>query len=88
MEIIYRETNSYAYRAKVLWKGLTVIELYHFFGMLLTIGLWNHPIRSYLWDKERGPLSGLPISKNRFEDILRYLYFKDRGPAPQSGRPW
>ena len=56
--------------------------------MLLTIGLWNHPIRSYLWDKERGPLSGLPISKNRFEDILRYLHFKDRGPAPQSGRPW
>jgi len=68
MEIICQQTNSYAYRTNSkAWKGLTVIELYQFFGMLLTIALWNHPVRSYLWDPERGPLSGLPISKNRFE---------------------
>ena len=40
MEIICQQTNSYAYRTNSkAWKGLTVIELYQFFGMLLTIAL-------------------------------------------------
>jgi Transposase IS4 len=94
MELICQQTNSYAYRTQTLgprprnpWKALTVIELYHFFGILLTIALWKLPPRVYLWSKQ-GPLSGLPISKNRFEQILKFLHFKDRGPTPQKGRPW
>lgn len=90
MSIIVSSTNSFAFRtnsAKNPWKSLSIAELYQFFGCLLKLGLFKHPPRSYAWG-ENGPLSHTPLSKNRFESILRNIHFKDRGLNPIKGHWW
>ena len=90
MSIIINSTNSYAFRtnsAKNPWKTLTISELYHFFGCLIRLGLFKHPPRTYCW-QENGILSRVPLSKNRFEDILHNFHFKDRGMAPKKDNWW
>jgi Transposase IS4 len=90
MSIIAKSTNSYVFRtnsAKNPWKTLEIKELYHFFGCLIKLGLWKHPPRHYSWEKN-GILSQVPLSKNRFESILRNFHFKDRGLNPEKGSNW
>ena len=90
MALIVKETNSYAFRtnsAQKPWKSLTISELYWFFGCLIRLGLFKHPPRSYSWSFG-GVLAQVPLSKNRFEDILRNFHFKDRGFAPEKGNWW
>jgi Transposase IS4 len=90
MSIIAKSTNSYAFRtnsAKNPWKTLEIKELYHFFGCLIKLGLYKHPPRHYCFEKN-GILSQVPLSKNRFEAILRNFYFKDRGFALKKDNWW
>jgi Transposase IS4 len=89
MALIVKETNSFAFRTNIAtnpWKSLSISELYHFFGYLIRLGLFKHPPRHYCWGLT-GCLSQTPLSKNRFESILRNFHFKDRGLNPVSG-PW
>jgi Transposase IS4 len=90
MEIIVKNTNSYAFRnnsASKPWKSLTISELYHFFGCLFKLGLYKQPIREYCWGSN-GVLSQVPLLKNRFESILCNLHFKDRGLNPSKDNWW
>ena len=87
MSIIVNSTNSYAFRtnsAQKPWKSLSIPELYHFFGCLIRLGLFKHPPRCYAWGSG-GVLAQVPLSKNRFEAILRNIHFKDRGLNPIKG---
>ena len=87
MGLIVKEINSYAFRtnsAQKSWKSLTINELYQFFGCLIRLGLFKHPPRHYSWSSN-GVLAQVPLSKNRFESILRNFHFKDRGFVPEKG---
>src|SRR5271155_3733894 len=91
LQYICDQTNSYAYRnneAGYPWQSISPIELLHFLGCLIIIGLFNQPPRKYLWNQRGGCLRGTPISKNRFEQIVKYIHFNDRGPNPVSNQPW
>jgi Transposase IS4 len=90
MEIIVKNTNSYAFRnnsASKLWKSLIISELYHFFGYLFKLGLYKQSIREYCWGSN-GVLSQVLLSKNRFKSILCNLHFKDRGLNPFKDNWW
>jgi Transposase IS4 len=81
MFTIAKSTNLYAFRtnsAKKLWKTFEIKELYYFFGCLIKLDLYKHPLRYYCFEKN-GILSQVPLSKNRFKAILRNFHFKDRG---------
>ena len=70
LQIICDSTNSFALRnhtAKDPWKTLQPIELLHYFGNLILIGLFGQPPRKYAWKSRNGYLRDTPISKNRFE---------------------
>jgi hypothetical protein len=92
MSLIVKETNSYAFRHNSTqnpWKSLSIIKLYHFFGCLLSLALHKHPIHRYLWRNNNGILRNSSISKHRFEQIMSFLHFKDRGESPSSiGANW
>ena len=86
MSLIVKETNSFTFRhnsAQNPWKSLSIIELYHFFGYLILLGLKNRPIHCNLWSPH-GILAFSPIFKHRFEQIMSFFYFKDRGPNPSN----
>jgi Transposase IS4 len=85
---ICQQTNSFAERTKPAtstWRPLTKIELLHYFGCLIKLGLYNLPNRKYAWNEHGGCLSGYPISKGRFEQITKYIHFQDRGPEAKKG---
>jgi hypothetical protein len=82
------QTNSFAERTQNdsdPWTSLTKIELLHYFGCLIRIGLHGQLVRRYVWDYT---LAGAPLSKNRFEQITKFIYFCDRGEAPVKGQSW
>ena len=91
MSLIVKETNSYVFRYNSVqnpWKSLSILELYHFFGCLLLLALHKKPIHRYLWNPN-GILALSSISKHRFEQIMSFLHFKDRGENPSSiGANW
>jgi hypothetical protein len=85
---ICNQTNSFAERTKSStssWRPITKIELLHYFGCLIRNGLFNHTNRQYSWNAAGGPLSGCPLSKNRFEQITQFIHFKDRGEDAVKG---
>ena len=87
MSLIVKETNSYAFRTnsvKKPWNSFIISELYWFFDCLIRLGLFKHPPRHYLWSSG-DVLTQVPLSKNRFKDILYNFHFKDRGFAPEKG---
>ena len=49
--------------------------------MFITSNTLRKPIHHFLWRKN-GILALSPISKHRFEQIMSFLYFKDRGKNP------
>ena len=70
LRIICDSTNSFAFRnhtAKDPWKTLHPIELLHYIGCLILIGLFGQPPRKYAWNSRNGYLRDTPLSKNRFE---------------------
>ena len=91
LQIICDSTNSFAFRnhtAKDPWKSIHPIELLHYFGCLILIGLFGQPPRKYAWNSRNGYLRDTPISKNRFEQITKYIHFRDRGPDVVVGESW
>jgi hypothetical protein len=91
LQEVCNQTNSYGYRnqtAKKPWKPLHKLELLHFYGTCFLMGLHHHPARKYIYSAENGVLSGVPLSKNRREDILQMLHFLDRGEGPHLKMPY
>ena len=90
MSLIVKETNSYAFRNNSIsnpWISLSIKELYQFFGCLLLLSLHGHPPRVYSWHFN-GVLARTPLSKNRFEQIIKNIHFKDRGLNSVSSNWW
>jgi hypothetical protein len=85
MANIVKETNSFALRAHT-FLNLTIPELYHYFGCHILLGYYKRPTHDTIWD-DRGALNGAPLTKNRFEQITKFLHYKDRGENPVKG-PW
>ncbi len=84
MTIIIKETNSFAFHnnsAQNPWVSLSIKELYHFFGCLLLLSLHKQSPRAYSWRLNKVLLK-TPLSKNRFEQIIKNFHFKDRGLNP------
>jgi len=91
IEDICNQTNSFAERTKSdtsSWRPVTKIELLHYFGCLIRIGLYSQQNQRYLYNPAGGCLSGCPLSKNRFEQITKYIHFKDRGENAVKGEDW
>jgi hypothetical protein len=88
LQIICHSTNSFAlrnYTVKDPWKLLHPIELLHYFGCLIVIGLHGQPPRKYAWNEQNSYLRNTPLSKNRFEHITKYIHFRDRGSEAKVG---
>jgi hypothetical protein len=91
LQIICDSTNSFAFRnhtAQDPWKPIHPIELLYYFGCLILIGLFGQPPRKYAWNSRNGYLRDTPLSKNRFEQIIKYIHFRDRGPNAVVGESW
>ncbi len=93
LQEVCNQTNSFGYRsqfsAKRPWRPIDPLELLYFFGTCFLLGLFNQPIHKYHYSSGIGGcLSGVPISKNRREDILKMLHFKDRGEGPHTKKPY
>ena len=92
LQEVCNQTNSYGYRCqfseKRPWKPITKIELLHFLGTCFLLGLYKQPPRKYVYSQENGCLSGVPLSKNRREDILKMIHFLDRGEGPHPRLPY
>jgi len=59
LQIICDSTNSFAFRnhtAQDPWKPIHPIELLHYFGCLILIGLFGQPPRKYAWNSRNGYL--------------------------------
>lgn len=83
MDIIVRFTNMEARKHKTNWKDTDNIEIMAFIGLLYTAGVERASKRNYR--EFYGGLRGLPIfkacmSRNRFQDILRFIRFDDKAP--------
>ena len=71
MSIIIKETNFYAFwmnSAKNSWKSLTISELYWFFGCLIHLSLFKHPLCHYSWSSE-GILLQVPLFVRKCQDL-------------------
>jgi Transposase IS4 len=91
LQNICNQTNSFAQRTKSStssWRDINQIELLHYFGCLIKLGLYNLPNRKYAWNEHGGCLAGAPISKGRFEQITKNIHFQDRGPDAKKGEDW
>ena len=92
LEEVCKQTNSFGYRSqfeeKRPWKPITKLELLQFFGTCFLLGLFKQPPRKYVYNPRNGCLAGVPISKNRREDILKMLHLKDRGEGPHPKLPY
>ncbi len=76
--------NSFVFRsnsAQNLWISLSVKELYYFFNCLLLLSLHKYLLRIYS-ERSNEVLFRTPLLKNRFKQIIKNLYFKDRGLNP------
>ena len=91
LQIICDSTNSFAFRNHTFqnpWKPIHPIELLHYFGCLILIGLFGQPPRKYAWNSRTGYLRNTPLLKNRFKQITKYIHFKDRGFNAVVGEFW
>jgi hypothetical protein len=82
LQIICDSTNSFAFRNHIAqdpWKPIHSIELLHYFGCLILIRLFGQPPRKYAWNPRNGYLRDIFLSKNRFEQITKYIHFKNKG---------
>jgi len=73
LRIICDSINSFDIRnhtARDPWKPTHPIELLHYFGCLILIGLFGQPHRRYAWNSRTGYLRDTPLSKNQYHPCL------------------
>ena len=68
------------------WKPVDGAEMKKFFGLLFMMGLNQTPSIKHFWSTHRlwASFYGKVMSRNRFEDILRYLHVVDNGSSQDS----
>ena len=95
LQVIVRETNLFAAQSlaaankNTTWETNTA-ELKAYFGFMIIMGINRLPeIRDY-WamdDKLHNPFIASRITRDRFEEISRYLHFVDNSTLPARGMP-
>ena len=88
-EEVFEETNRYASqcleginrkrRGMAEWMPIVVAEMRKVFGLLFLMGLDNRPAIKLYWSRHRllPSFHGKVMSRNRYQDILRYLHVVD-----------
>jgi len=81
MDIMVRETNSFASSTEIGWNEVTHDEMWCYIGCLLFMGLVRLNAIDSFWCKD---INGQPfirslLKKKRFEEIHRNLHFSDNG---------
>ena len=69
------------------WEDVDRQEMEKFFGLLFAIGFVQKPTLKDYWSTDlvvRSSLHQENMSRNRFEDILRYLHVVDNRSSPDS----
>ena len=94
-ETIVTQTNLYAKQVMgedryELWEKVTVKELRAYFGLRILMGAVKLPAIPMYWNTD--PALNQPeitsrISRNRFQDLSRYLHFADNSDLPVRGEP-
>ena len=95
MEYIVEQTNPYALQCMCeerysTWTKLTVDEFCAFLGFMILMGLAHLPSLPDYWSKDpifRYSMVADRISRDRFLEILHYIYFADNTTLPQPGSP-
>ncbi|KAL1283551.1 PiggyBac transposable element-derived protein [Trichinella pseudospiralis] len=85
IDVILRSTNRKAVLMQAEHTGLTLVQkkLRHFFGLLLLAGVCRRKreATAELWNTDRPefqrPVFLVTMSRNRFNEILRYIRFHD-----------
>lgn len=89
LDMILQETNRNAKRYKPQWKDVSIDELEVFFAILLYMGLVPYPKISEYWSKKflyRHCFVRHVMAINRFQCILRFIYFIDNETADKQDR--
>ena len=74
---IVEQTNTYAAQSGSNFRT-DVTEVEQYVGILVKMGLVNRPHYKMYWSKElRFPAIADIMSRNRFEELNRYLHFSD-----------
>ena len=96
-EEVVTETNRYASQClegrnrrrsgMAEWREVDGVEMRRFFGLLFMMGITQQPSIKYYWSTHRLLRASLykgVMSRNRFEDILRYLHVVDNRSSQDS----
>ena len=72
------------------WVRLTIQEMNAFFGLCFEVGIDRKPSTKMYWSTYsflQSPLHAKTMSRDRFTQIMRYLYFSDSTQQPLPGDP-
>ena len=92
-EVIGTQSNLYAQQVMgeekyAVWEKISIEELRAYFGLRILMGIVKLPAMVMYWSKD--PALNQPevtsrISRNRFQDLTRYLHFADNTTLPLRG---
>lgn len=66
------------------WKSITKVDIEHFLGLLLRMGLMKMPSLSDYWNKAeryQNKVASKNMSRNKFELVLRFWHFENNDSA-------
>ena len=94
-EMIVTQSNLYAKEAMGKekyseWVKVSVEELRAYFGLRILMGIVKLPALSMYWSKDTALNQHevtSRISRNRFQEITRYIHFADNSTLTQRGQP-
>lgn len=83
LEHIAAQTNLYAKQKNIMTSfSTTVLEIRQFFGVLIYMSVFRYPsLRSYWSEYAFSPIQHT-MTRNRFDEIRRYLHFNDNDAVP------
>lgn len=89
MEFICKESVKYAAQKGFFYFVLSVDDLYKYFGILLLSGYSSVPFRRMYWETKADTHNFLvsnSMSRNRFEQIHRFLHFNDNSTIDKNDK--
>ena len=87
-EMVVTQSNLYAQQVmgEEKYEKITVDELTAFFGLRILMGIVKLPAMVMYWTALNQPEITSRISRNRFQDLTRYLHFADNSTLPERGQ--
>ena len=93
-EMVVTQSNLFAQQVMgeekyAAWEKITVDELRAFFGLRILMGIVKFPAMAMYWSKDTAlnqPEITSRISRNRFQDLTRYLHFANSSTLPERGQ--